>query len=319
MTDLIHADPALVARWEAWDRFLESRPDTGYRQSSWWAAGPAPGSEAAFAVVVRRGGIILGGGIVLLRRWGERRGSYLIPDGPILPPRPRGSAEVLSALVQEIRTRRAPEGLGISHLRIAPRWSDWPEHLRSLAPVPVATDPHVGPRRLISVDLRASETGILARMTPEARTNVALARRFALEVEEDPSAGGVAGLLEMAGLAADEALSALVARLRRPGRGGVLFVTDGGIRLAAAVWVRHGSRATLAFSAARHPDRQRIAPTLLQFEVMRRAKIAGCLWYELPHTPLAAALGGDPIHLAPAADIVFDPAAYHAYRAPEAP
>ena len=324
MTGLALFRPPTVERWEVWDHFLGSLPDAGFRQSSWWAAFHPGGATDAFASMVRREGIILGGGVVFLHRWGERYGSYVMPDGPILPDAEPLRRHVIRAIFTEIRQHRSREPVTVTHLRIAPRWQQVPEYLHDLIPAPAPDGPLAGLRHLVAVDLCASETSILVRMAPAARSRIALGRRLGVEITEDGSSQGVEDLLDLMRVgrirdpqwAATEAeLARAIPYLLEQRQGTLYFAEDDGARLAGAMVVHFGRRATCIAAGALQEGRQLIAPTLLQFEAMRRAKAHGCTGYEAPVGGIALELGGETLSLAPALDVVFDPAGYEAYRA----
>ena len=81
MTGQIHDTPLPVRdSWGAWDRFLVGHRETGFHQSSWWAAAHRASGGEAFAVLARRDGIIHGGGVVLCERWGPGTASYRVPE-----------------------------------------------------------------------------------------------------------------------------------------------------------------------------------------------------------------------------------------------
>jgi GNAT acetyltransferase-like protein len=323
MTSLAPFRPPTLERWEVWDHYLESLPDAGFRQSSWWAALHPTGAADLFGLMIRRDGIILGGGVTYLHRWDARHGYYLMPDGPILPAGDLSRREVLSALFTAIRERRRREPVTVSHLRISPRWQELPDHLGDISPAPPPYGPAVGPRHLVSVDLRTSETGLLARMAPVARSHIALGRRFGLTVTEDWTEGGVTDLLDMMRVgrkrdpqwpAIEVELTRAIPQLLQRRQGMLCFAEDGGTRLAGAMVVHFGPRATCIAAGALQEGRQVIAPTLLQFEMMRRAKAHGCTWYEAPVGGITLDLGGAPDALTPPLDIVFDPQGYEAFQ-----
>jgi lipid II:glycine glycyltransferase (peptidoglycan interpeptide bridge formation enzyme) len=61
----------------------------------------------------------------------------------------------------------------------------------------------------------------------------------------------------------------------------VFFAEYQGLRLAAAVVEYFGRRATYFFGGSLDSHRHVMAPYLLHFEIMRRAKAMGREWYDL--------------------------------------
>ena len=113
--------------------------------------------------------------------------------------------------------------------------------------------------------------------------------------------------------------------------GSLFFAEHQGTRIAAAVVVYFGRRATYFFGGSLDSRREVMAPYLLHFEIMRAAKALGHDWYDLwgtapadePDHPWHAIsvfkrkFGGVPVDLVPTLDYVYDAAAYDEYLATE--
>ena len=112
-------------------------------------------------------------------------------------------------------------------------------------------------------------------------------------------------------------------------RGAIFFAEYQGMRLATALVVYFGRRATYFYGGSLARYRRVMAPCLLHFEIMRRAKARGLEWYDLwgvapedePEHPWAnisafkRKFGGVEVHLVPTLDLVYDQAAYDEYAA----
>jgi len=60
------SDPSVPTdRWKAWDVFLETTPQTGFMQSSWWADFRVTYNYQHFAAILKAQGAIIGGAVVL--------------------------------------------------------------------------------------------------------------------------------------------------------------------------------------------------------------------------------------------------------------
>ena len=207
----------------------------------------------------------------------------------------------------------------ISHLRLEPRWEQLPEYLKDLRPI------QVGPSRCATtIDLTVSETAILAQMAPATRSLIALARQLGLAIEEDATDHGIADLIRIAGRSGVRSTGIrapdterLLPLLRTPGRGGIFFAADGSERLAGAAVVVFGGRATLIVACAVDAARQALAPTLLQFEMMRRMRGRHCATYDLgefaTRGTLFEGLGGERRTLVPPLDLILDASTYAAF------
>ncbi len=336
------AIPAAAAspadRWEAWDRFLEATPASGFMQSSWWADFRATVGFAHFAVMLKHEGTIVGGAMV--QRFLHRSGIafYYIQDGPVLPEDPSLAGDVLEATLAGIEEHRAAEHRAVSHLRIEPRWERPGIPVPGFEPV-AGRDRYVEPRNTLCVDLRRRPDDILAGMRPKGRYNVSVARRHGVTVVEDTSARGLMDFVRIyrdtaarqdfrpKGASYFKSLFGVAA-----GRcGSIYFAEHDGLRLAAAVVIRFGSRATYFYGGSLPERRHVMAPYLLHFEIMCRSRAAGIeaydLWGVAPEGAQAGAwaglsafkrrLGGREVSLMPTLDYVYDRSAYARYQASE--
>lgn len=324
-------------RWTAWDRFVESMHQAGFMQSSWWADFRATAGFGHFGITLRDHGAIVGGALVLRVSYAPGRCFYYIQDGPVLPDSESARGEVFEAILDAIEERRRSDTETVSHLRIEPRWQHWPAFARGFQ-APACPDKYTEPRNTLCVDLCHPEETILARMKPKGRYNIRVAQRHGVSVVDDTSSQGVADFLTIyeetavrQGLKAKppDYFDALVALLMPTQGVSVLFAEYGGTRLATALVVYFGRRATYFFGGSLERDRQVMAPYLLHFDAIRRAKARGCEWYDFwgvappdePRHPwhgiseFKRKFGGVDVTLVPTADYVYDPAAYAHYVA----
>ena len=327
-------------RWSAWDAFLEATPATGFMQSSWWADFRTTVGYTHFGAILRAGGEIVGGALVQRRRHASGSVFYYIQDGPVLPAAASLAEEVLAATLEAIDERRRSEKETVTHLRIEPRWEHLDVPLPGFEPS-ARRDRYLEPRDTLCIDLRPSPDDILAGMRPKGRYNISVARRHGVSVVEDTSARGLIDFVRIYRDTAArqsfrtkpssyfEALLALTAAERRAS---IYFAEHDGLRLAAALVIRFGSRATYFYGGSLAARRHVMAPYALHFEIMCRAREAGHEWYDLwgvaPEGDHAGAwagisvfkrrFGGREITLVPTLDYVYDRSAYARYQATEA-
>jgi lipid II:glycine glycyltransferase (peptidoglycan interpeptide bridge formation enzyme) len=323
--------------WAAWDAFVEATPDTGFMQSSWWVEFRNYCGFDNFGLTLTDGDRFVGGAVVLKFTYTDDRCFYYIQDGPVLPRDPLLAEDVFGALLEAIDDRRAHESCTVTHLRIEPQWLSIPDFVKGFRGIPPLTDPYVECRHTRRVDLRASEEAILAQMRPKGRYNIGLARRHGVTVVEDPTAQGLADFVRLYeatfarhGMEPKEPdyFHALLSALRSNRHGSLFFAEYAGMRLATALVVYFGDRATYFFGGSLDVHRHVKAPDLLQFEVMRQAKGLGYAWYDLwgiappdldsdhswrGFTAFKAKFGGDVVRLVPTLDYVYDATAYDAY------
>jgi lipid II:glycine glycyltransferase (peptidoglycan interpeptide bridge formation enzyme) len=337
-SDAPSLNPYAEERWKAWDRFVESSDETGFMQSSWWVEFRNYCGFENFGITLKDGSEIVGGAVVLKYFYSDDSCFYYIQDGPVLPDDPEVAGEVFRTVFEAIDDRRKNDPQTISHLRFEPRWLRRPAFVPECRAIRPLADPYLETRDTRCIDLRPSEEVILAQMKPKGRYNIGVARRHGVSVVEDNSGQGLADFLAIYGeTAARQGLRAKppdyferLLSLLAPARHGALFFAEHqGRRLATALVVYFGHRATYFFGGSRDCDRHLMAPYLLHFEVMRQARALGHEWYDLwgispadePDHPwrdisvFKAKFGGAEVRLVPTLDYVYDEAAYESYKA----
>jgi lipid II:glycine glycyltransferase (peptidoglycan interpeptide bridge formation enzyme) len=330
-----HATPPADAgpdRWSAWDGFLESIAATGFMQSSWWADFRATTGWQSFGVVLKLESRILGGATVMKFDYAPEHCFYYIPEGPVLPATQSPAEQVFQKILAVIEKRRAHEARIVSHLCIEPRWQHVPPFVRGFH----RANAFMEPRNTLCIDLRSSEEAILDQMKPKGRYNTRVARRHGVSIVEDPSPRGLEDFLTIY----DDTLRrhalrgkppryfrTLIPMLSATRRGSVFFAEYRGMRLATALVVYFGARATYFFGGSLVSHRNVMAPYLLHFEIMCRARALGYEWYDLwgvaPESEpdhswsdisiFKRKLGGQELALVPTLDYVYDQVAYQHY------
>jgi peptidoglycan pentaglycine glycine transferase (the first glycine) len=325
--------------WQAWDRLLETTPATGFMQSSLWARFRAPVGYDFFGVTLKDAGAIIGGAVVAKWRYAPQCCFYYIQDGPVLPADESDARQVFNAILSRVEQYRQRESQTVSHLRIEPRWECLPDFVQGFG-TPDFRDQFTEPRNTLCIDLRMPEEAILAQMKPKGRYNIRIAQRHGVTIVEDNSAQGLTDFVRI------QRRTALRQKIRTkppsyfrnlvdvmlPERKASLFFAEyRDRRIAAALVVYFGGRATYFFGGSLVLHRQVMAPYLLHFEIMRAARGAGYQWYDLwgvappdaPEHPWQAIsefkrkFGGSEVKLVPTLDLVYDRAAYEQFIASE--
>ncbi len=320
---------------DGWDRFIQTqRKDIGFVQSSWWADLQASVGWSHFGVFFRDGEQILGGARLLCRESGADQCYYYVPEGPVLPSDPDDADQLLQAFLDHLDDRRRRSARLVTHLVLEPRWFTVPPLLAGFRQAGSWREP----RNTLMVDLACSDDALLAQMKPKGRYNIHVARRHGVRVVDDISESGIDAFLaihretvERHSLNAERAryYRALCQSLRSSGQGTLLFAARGDERLAAAVIVYSGDRATYLFGGSRQADRRYMAPYLLHIEAMSRARDAGMRWYDFygiaptdstEHpwagiTRFKRQFGGVAQCFIPSLELIYDRPGYEAYRA----
>jgi peptidoglycan pentaglycine glycine transferase (the first glycine) len=262
---------------------------------------------------------------------------YYIPDGPVLPEDETAAASVFAGILEFIEKHRKAEKQTVSHLRIEPRWQRVPGFARGFQPLSMP-DAYTEPRDTLCVDLRLPEKAILAQMKPKGRYNIRVSLKHGVSIVEDNSEQGMADFLRIYEITAarqgTEAklpgyFQALVSLLKPLRRVSICFAEHEGRRLATAIVIYFGRRATYFFGGSLASHRHVMAPYLLHFEIMRQAKAKGCEWYDFwgiapgnqsghpwhDITIFKRKFGGTELNLVPTLDYVYDPPAYERYAA----
>jgi lipid II:glycine glycyltransferase (peptidoglycan interpeptide bridge formation enzyme) len=328
------ADPE---RWNAWNSFLEAVPDTGFMQSSWWAMFRSNVGYECFAITLKDSDTIVGGALVGKWSYPPRNCFYYMQDGPVLPDDESAASDVFGAILDNVEQHRKAEEETVSHLRIEPRWRRLPDFVRGFQTL-AFEDTFTEPRNTLCIDLRPSEEEILAQMKPKGRYNIRVAQRHGVAVVEDNSDKGLADFLriqrrtavrqEIRGKPPDY-YRILVSAFSSTQKISFYFAEYQGRRLATAMVVYFGGRATYFFGGSLDLHRCVMAPYLLHFEIMRRAKASGCEWYDLwgvvpENQPehswqnisvFKRKFGGHEVSLVPTLDYVYDATAYDQYAA----
>jgi peptidoglycan pentaglycine glycine transferase (the first glycine) len=325
-----------VDRWSEWDHFVERTPETGFMQTSWWADFRNTCGFENFGISFKSDGEILGGAVVLKFFYSKDACFYYIPDGPVLPNDPDLAGEVFQATLDAIDDHRRSDSCTVSHLRIEPRWSQLPAFVSGFRAIPSLADPFLEPRDTRVIDLRPSEEAILAQMKPKGRYNIHVAQRHGVSVVEATSPQGLADFQTLyEETAARQGMQAkpcdyfeTLLSLLSPRRGvSIFFAEYEGLRLATALVVYFGRTASYFYGGSRDIHRDVMAPYLLHFEAMRKAKSLGYDSYDLwgiapPNQPnhpwtnfsaFKSKFGGSEVHFVPTLDHIYDSVAYASY------
>ena len=196
------------------------------------------------------------------------------------------------------------------------------------------------PRDTLCIDLRPSEDEILAQMKPKGRYNVRVARKHGVTIVRDNSYQGLIDFMRIQRCTivrkgmkptTPAYFRAMLTELVPRGQASLFFAEHGGRRLATALVVTCGRRASYLYGGSLLAQRSVMAPYLLHFEIMRRAKASGCEWYDLwgvapldqPNhawqqiSEFKRKLGGVEVRLVPTLDYVYDDSAYDQFQIAE--
>lgn len=227
-------------------------------------------------------------------------------------------------------------GEGTIFLRIEPRVSESSQATGALAHAKFRKVPDVQPRETMFIDLTKREDELLQNMEHDTRYAIRTAEKRGVEVEvaEDKErAAAFAKFWELFeetnvrhGLHAyDKQYYQGVATLEGDAYSEVFLAKREGQTLAAAIVAYFGSTAYYLYAASRAGYGKYNAPSLLLWEIIRRAKMKGCVALDLwgvsqtkkewmGVTAFKKSFGGVPVAFVGTWDYVYRPLWYVAYR-----
>lgn len=331
--------PERNGRWNEWDEFIESTNEAGFMQTSWWAQFRTCAGYEHFGIVLRSAGSIVGGAIVHKFPWSETQSFYYMPEGPVLRGEESLQSAIFQAILEEIDRVRSRESATISHLRMEPRRTSLPFPMQGFRRVPPFSDRYMEPRDTLVVNLEPGMDHVLAQMKPKGRYNIRVAQKHGVTIVKDSSERGITDFLDVYSETAErQGLNAKpdeyfmdMLPLILSGRGQIFFAEYRNIRVAGAIVLHCGKRATYFFGGSLSEHRHVMAPYVLHYEIMCDAYRSGHSAYDLwgiapageqnhPWESITAfkrKFGGVELNFIRAHDLVFDDTAYEEYREAE--
>jgi peptidoglycan pentaglycine glycine transferase (the first glycine) len=317
---------------KAWDTFLETQATAGFMQTSWWADFLVTLGWGHFGIVLKDGETIVGGTRVMTHTYDSGKSYYYIPEGPVLPEDDEDGEQVFQYIRNYITEKCKHDQNTISHLHLETRWTELPEFINGF----LQPRGWMEPRTTLYINLLSDESALLAQMKPKGRYNIGLARRRGVTIVEDLSLQGLEDFYAIYNDTTDRHelrkkkrsyFHAMLARLAAFGQGSIFFAEYQGKRIATALVIYFGRRATYFYGGSLTAHRDVMAPYLMHFEIMLKAKARGCEWYDLygvapvdePDHKWAnisvfkRKLGGQDMKFVPPMDFVYDPNAYQDY------
>jgi lipid II:glycine glycyltransferase (peptidoglycan interpeptide bridge formation enzyme) len=269
---------------EAWDDRVAAGPGGHLLQS--WAWGEL---KRRFGWRARRVAVDGACAQVLFRPLPAGLGTIAyVPEGPVADYGDTAALRRLLAAIEPM-ARRARAIC----LKVEPHRPDDPALAATLHDLGFRPSPQeVQPRRTLVVDLAPEPDDILARMHSKGRYNVRLAGRRGVTVRPGGEAdlGAFYDLMETTSARNEfgihsRAYYAAAHHLFVPEHGCLLLAEHEGDLLAVLVAFAFAGEAIYMYGASSNEKRNLMAPYLLQWEAMRRAKARGCHTYDLWGVP----------------------------------
>jgi peptidoglycan pentaglycine glycine transferase (the first glycine) len=296
--DVVAVDDA-----RAWDRALLDLPDPQILQS--WVWGELKGRHGwrARRLLFRQGAQTVAAASVLERRAGSLPASILyVPRGPALDwndeplvARVLGQLEALARRHRAMFIKIDPD---VYYPEAAPAFSWRPPVAPNVAALLSGrgwhlSDSQVQFRNSVLLDLRPDEEALLAGMKQKSRYNLRLAQRRGVKVRQ-----GTAGDLDLFYDLYTETARRDGFPIRPPAyyrdawgsflardQGCLLLAEVQGEAVAGLLYVTFGPTAWYLYGASSERHRNLMPNNLLQWEAIRRARVAGCNLYDLWGAP----------------------------------
>ncbi len=317
-----------------WEKLVSQNPASGFMQSFFWTRFTNLLGWPTFKIGVFEDERLIGGAVVTKFATDNGHNYLYIPEGPVLPYNALGSDKIFDGLIAEIDKIADLKGDSLtSHLRIDPKLIELPIFLKRFQKAPTDLEP----LRTLLINLSLSEEEILAQMKPKGRYNIKVAQRHGLKVISTDLQSGLNDFLKFYHQTVDRRqfegkeesyFTNLVTAINNPADAKMFFVKDQNSILAVALVIFYGELVTFLFGASSDSHREKMAPYLLQWEIICRAKEMGFSWYDfygivpdennLEHpwqgfTAFKKKFGGEDVKYIGAYDFVYNHQLYQEY------
>lgn len=276
----------------AWDTFVRESPGGSFLQSWAWGEFQRAAGFSPLRLVVRRASSDTDWeavSLVIRRSLPLRRFSLYVPWGPVL--RSGRSSDdavsVLQALAEQFREQLRGGGV---FARVEPKISSDVGIAHALKETGfLRSERSIQPRDTRVLDLTQGEDDMLRAMHPKTRYNIRLARRRGVTVREQTYAEGIQKFLLLAREVQrrgefhyhpDAYYRTMLNVLGSAGMLTILVAEHQGTPLAAHLLLQFGNTVTYAHGASSTRQRHVMAPVLLQWESILRAKAQGATRYD---------------------------------------
>lgn len=275
--------------YDAWNAFVAADPRGDLLQSTAWGELKAHSGWKPSVLVVEEGSAIRGGMMLLRRALPMGRALYYAPRGPVLD---WHDTDVLKGLVAGAR-KVVARGGGIV-LKVDPPFEE-PEAADALQAVgfrAVGGEGGFGgtqPRCVMQLDLDRTEDELLASFHQKWRYNIRLAMKKGVEITMSTERADLStfyailretaerdGFLVRSQAYFEQMWDALVPR----GWMRLFLGRVEGQPVCGALSYLFGDKAWYTYGASANAHREKMPNYLMQWEMIRWAREAGCRWYD---------------------------------------
>lgn len=317
-----------------WEKLVAGNSASGFMQSFFWAKFNNLLGWPTYKIGVFEGKKLIGGAVVGKFKMENGHNYLYIPEGPVIPYSSLESGIIFDGLIAEIDKIADLRGESLtSHLRIDARLTALSTFFKRFQKAPIDLEP----LRTLVIDLSLSREQILAQMKPKGRYNIKIAQRYGLQVISTDLQSGLNDFLKFYQETVkrkqfegkeEKYFTDLATAIDNPINAKIFFVKDGEQILAAALVIFYGGMVTYLFGASSDFQREKMAPYLLQWEIVCQAKELGFKNYDfygivpdennLEHpwqgfTAFKKKLGGEEVKYIGSYDFIYNQELYREY------
>ncbi len=279
----LYASEAVATEAVRWNAFVASSPERSFLQTWQWGMLQGKMNVPHWHIIIEDNGVIVAVALVLERSLQLKYSWLYIPRGPIFAPGISSEQRQVAWEVLEEKVRHLAEERDAFFVRVDPLLptlsrSNWRKASRE-----------VQPQHTLLLNLSSSEEELLAQMHSKTRYNVNLAQRKGVDVRFSNHSEDIQEFIALSqdvtsrtgfSYHSDDYYAALMEVLGAEGMAELAVATVEGETVAAHLMVYSDGIATYAHGASKNDKREFMAPALLYWKTILRAKEKGMHQYD---------------------------------------
>lgn len=264
----------------AWDEFVRAATSPNEFLESWkWGDFQAATGKSIERLEVVRGQERVAVSLMVPHTTRLRRDFWLSPRGPIIRPELSPDDQLRAWQVLLEATKQA-HGRSSMFLKVEPNIAP-----PSALPLEVGTGIH--PEQTLLIDVSLSDDELMRGMHPKTRYNIGLARRDHVTIQWSREPAALEAFLELLqktaahqgiGIFPHDYYRTMVKTFGTATEIGL--AERGGQAIACALMIRFGNVTTYLHGGSSYEERSHMAPYLLHWEAIQRARSQGSVWYD---------------------------------------
>lgn len=274
---------------ERWNQFVKDNSnDFGLLQLWEWGVFSETIGKKVFRTAVEKDGAILAVALVIEQKLKLGKKYFYIPRGPILIDDKSASdkqVEILELLFNEIKTKAKKEGA--IFLRMDPAWQDGDTLRQILSESGFIPSGQVQPKETLVLNLRKSEEELLGEMKPKTRYNIKIAKKHHIEIDSGERYFEDFWKLMEKTTTRQEITPhpknyylKLLQVLGEAGLAELVVAKYEGKVIVANLMINTGRWCAYLHGASDYEHRNKMAPYLLQWTSIKKAKDRSCRQYD---------------------------------------